>query len=166
MADNNQQAPGAANGAAGQQFNLGKIYLKDVSFETPGAPEIFQRPDWKPEVNVELGTTAAEIGAGTYEVVITVTVTTKQEDKVAYLCEVQQAGIFQVSGFDEPTLKALLGGYCPNILFAYAREAVSDLVAKGGFPQMLLAPVNFDALYQQKLAQEGQAGAESGQSAS
>lgn len=155
MAENNQ-GPAQQGGQTGQQFNLGKIYLKDVSFETPNSPGVFQGGEWKPEVNVDLGSNARPIADNTYEVVISVTVTVKQQDKVAYLCEVQQGGIFQLGGFDEPTLKALLGGYCPNILFPYAREAVSDLVAKGGFPQMLLGPVNFDALYQQKLAQQQQ----------
>jgi preprotein translocase subunit SecB len=158
MAENDNQ--GAAQQQQGeQQFNLGKIYLRDVSFETPNSPEIFQSGDWRPEVNVDLGSNARKVADQTYEVVVSVTVTAKQAGKTAYLCEVQQAGIFQLSGFDEPTLKALLGGYCPNILFPFAREAVSDLVGKGGFPQMLLGPVNFDALYQQRLAQEQQKGA-------
>ncbi|RFA30669.1 protein-export chaperone SecB [Alkalilimnicola ehrlichii] len=157
MAENNG-AGQATNqqGAAGQQFNLGKIFLKDVSFETPNSPEVFQTGEWKPEVNVDLDSNARGIAEKTYEVVVRVTVTTKQAGKTAYLCEIQQGGIFQIDGFDEPTLKALLGGYCPNILFPYAREAVSDIITKGGFPQMLLGPVNFDALYQQRLAQEKQ----------
>src|SRR5690606_18157092 len=112
--------------------------------------------EWRPEVNVDLASNAQAIAPNTFEVVLSVTVTAKQGGKVAYLCEVHQAGIFQLAGFDEKTLGPLLGAYCPNILFPFAREVVSDLVTKGGFPQMLLGPVNFDALYQQRMAQAAQ----------
>ena len=162
MAESNSSSQPQATGESGQQFNLGKIYLKDVSFETPNSPQIFQSGEWKPEVKVDLNSNARSLAEHTFEVVVSVTVTVKQDGKTAYLCEAAQAGIFQLSGFDKPTLNALLGGYCPNILFPFAREAVSDLVAKGGFPQMLLGPVNFEALYQQKLAQESQQGKEPG----
>jgi len=153
----NEQQQGAAGQSAPQQvFNIAKIYIKDVSFETPNSPQIFQGGDWRPDVNVELSTAAKPIADKTFEVVLTITVTTKLEQKTAYLCEVEQAGIFQLDGFDEPTLRGILGAYCPSVLFPYAREAISDLVAKGGFPQMLLGPVNFDALYAQRLAEEQQ----------
>ncbi len=153
----NQPQQGAAGQAAPQQlFNIAKIYVKDVSFETPNSPQIFQAGEWRPNVNVDLATNAQAIADKTFEVVLSITVTTKLEDKTAYLCEVHQAGIFQLDGFDEPTLRGILGSYCPSILFPYAREAISDLVAKGGFPQMLLGPVNFDALYAQRLAEEQQ----------
>jgi preprotein translocase subunit SecB len=145
----NQQAPG------GQIFNIAKIFLKDVSFEAPNAPQVFQAGEWAPQVNVDLGTNARAITENTYEVLLSVTVTTKLGDKTAYLCEIKQGGVFQIAGFDEQTLRGVLGSYCPSVLFPYAREAVSDLVTKGGFPQMVLGPVNFDALYAQKL-QEGQ----------
>ncbi|MEX0732608.1 MAG: protein-export chaperone SecB [Aquisalimonadaceae bacterium] len=132
-----------------QQFSIHKIYLKDSSFEVPGAPEIF-RGEWKPQVNVDLGTETKRIDDNTFESVLRITVTAKLEDKTAYLCEVEQAGIFGIAGFEGETLDALLGSYCPANLFPYAREAISDLVGKGGFPQMLLGPVNFEALYMQK----------------
>lgn len=155
MAENQQDG----TAPEGQQFNIGKVYLKDTSFETPNTPQIFQQ-EWQPQVNVELGTSAQKFADKAYEVVLTVTVTNKLGDKTAYLCEVKQAGIFHIDGFDEQTLRGLLGSYCPGILFPYAREAVSDLVSKGGFPQMVLGPVNFDALYQQKLASEQQQAAQ------
>jgi preprotein translocase subunit SecB len=139
-----------------QQFLMQKIYLKDISFETPNSPDIFLR-EWKPDVNVELGSLGKAVGDGVHEVVLSVTVTAKVEDKTAYLAEVHQAGIFTVKGFAEEEGKHMLGSYCLAVLFPYAREAISDLVTKGGFPQLLLAPVNFDALYAQHLQQEKQA---------
>jgi preprotein translocase subunit SecB len=136
-----------------QQFALQKVYLKDISFETPSSPGIFTEK-WEPEVSIELQTSGATLNDGVREVVLTVTVTAKLGDKVAYLVEVHQAGVFTVLGFGEDELRHMLGSYCPNILFPYAREAVSDLVAKGGFPQLLLAPVNFDALFTQHMQQQ------------
>ena len=150
-----EQTPPNPAAAPSQVFNIAKIYLKDTSFEAPNTPEVFQQ-EWQPEANVELATSARPVADNAYEVVVTVTVTTKLGDKTAYLCEIHQAGIFQLEGFDEQTLRGLLGSFCPNILFPYAREAVSDLVTRGGFPQMLLGPVNFDALYAQRVAQEQQ----------
>lgn len=132
-----------------QQFAIRKIYLRDVSFEVPNAPAIFAG-EWKPEVNVDLDTRTTKIAESSYETVVRITVTAKQGEKTAYLCEVEQAGVFALSGFDDKTLETLLGTYCPAQLFPYAREAVSDVVTKGGFPQMVLAPVNFEALYMQR----------------
>jgi preprotein translocase subunit SecB len=136
-----------------QQFQLQKIYLKDISFETPNSPEVFTE-NWEPDVNVELLTAAKPLTDGVHEVVLTVTVTAKVGDKTAYLSEVHQAGIFTLAGFKENERTHMLGSYCPNILFPYAREAISDLIGKGGFPQLLLAPVNFDALYAQHVQQQ------------
>lgn len=133
-------------------FNIQKIYVKDVSFETPNSPEIFTQ-QWDPKVEFNLSSNGQQIQDGIYEVNLTVTVTVKIEEKTAYLVEINQAGIFSVSGFQNEEIGHLLGSYCPNLLFPYAREAVSDLVGKGGFPPMLLAPVNFDALYAQHLQQ-------------
>lgn len=145
MAEDNAQA-------AERQFALQKIYVKDISFETPHSPEIFTQ-QWDPKMEFNLSSNARQLQQGVFEVNLTVTLTAKIEDKTAYLVEVCQAGIFGVGGFDEQELGHLLGSYCPNVLFPYAREAVSDLVMKGGFPPMLLAPVNFDALYVQHLQQ-------------
>lgn len=136
-----------------QQFQLQKIYLKDTSFETPSSPEIFTET-WEPDVNVELQTAGKPLSDDVHEVVLTVTVTVKVGDKTAYLVEVHQAGVFTLAGFNESERAHMLGSYCPNILFPYAREAISDLIGKGGFPQLLLAPVNFDALYAQHVQQQ------------
>lgn len=138
-----------------RQFALQKLYVKDVSFETPHSPEVFTQV-WEPKVEFNLASSAKPLNEGLFEVGLTVTVTTKVGEKTAYLVEVCQAGIFAVSGFNEQEYGHLLGSYCPNILFPYAREAVSDLVIKGGFPPMLLAPVNFDALYMQHVQQAQQ----------
>lgn len=147
--DKEEQNAAAASGEqAGQQFALQKIYLKDISFETPNSPEIFTE-EWKPDVNVELQTAGKPLTDEVMEVVLTVTVTSKLGDKIAYLAEVHQAGVFTMSGFNDDERVHMQGSYCPNILFPYAREAASDLIGKGGFPQLLLAPVNFDALLAQ-----------------
>lgn len=138
-------------------FQLQRIYTKDVSFEVPGAPEVFLQ-SWQPKVNLQLNTHTQRVGDSTtdYEVVLELTVTASNEDKVVYLVEIQQAGIFSVVGFEGEELEQLLGAYCPNLLFPYAREAVSDLVSRGTFPQLLLQPINFDALYQQAKQQQAE----------
>ncbi len=143
----------AQNQAQGQ-FSIQKIYTKDISFETPNSPAIFAQTKWEPEVNVQLNSRASTMENDMHEIVLTVTVTAKVADETAYLVEVQQAGVFQVVGFEEAQMGHLLGSFCPNILFPYVREAISDLVARGGFPQMLLQPVNFDALYAQHVQQQ------------
>ncbi len=140
MADSEQQS--------GAEFAIQKIYTKDISFETPNSPDIFKQ-QWQPQINVDLNTNGSMLEDNVYEVVLSLTVTAKLEEKTAFLVEVQQAGIFTIKGVGETDLPVMLGSFCPNILFPYAREAVSDLVTKGGFPQLLLAPVNFDALYAQ-----------------
>ncbi len=141
MTDSDQQQSDA-------EFAIQRIYTKDISFETPNSPAIF-RQQWRPQINVDLNTNGTELEDGIYEVVLSLTVTAKQEETTAFLVEVQQAGIFTIKGIDKKDLPVMLGSFCPNILFPYAREVISDLVAKGGFPQLLLAPVNFDALYAQ-----------------
>lgn len=153
MTESNQQA--ATQGEDNKEFVIQKIYLKDASFETPNTPQIFQK-EWKPEVSLQLGNSAITLDSDVHEIVITVTITAKIGEETAYLCEIKQAGIFTIKGYSEQDMGLMAGSYCPNILFPYAREAVSDLVVKGGFPQMLLAPVNFDALYQQHMQQQAQ----------
>ncbi len=157
--ENNQAQTGN-----GQQFEILRIYLKDVSFETPNSPEVF-RQEFKPEVNLQLNTTVQELDEGLFEVVLNLTVTSKEGDKTGFLVEVQQAGIFRLTGFDEAQKSTMLGAYCPNTLYPFAREAVSDLVIKGGFPQLVLAPINFEALYQQRLQQASAQSASSEQGA-
>ncbi len=139
-----------------QQFAIQKIYLKDVSFESPNAPGVFQENDWQPEINVQLNTEGKSLAEGVHEVTLTVTVTAKQGDNTAFLVEVKQAGVFQISGFPKEQMGGMIGAFCPETLFPFAREAIADLVAKGGFPQLLLAPVNFNALFMQHQQQQAQ----------
>lgn len=147
MADQPQEE----NSQAQPQFAIQKIYVKDISFETPNSPEVFNK-EWKPQVNVEIDTRGREIADDVHEIVLGVTVTAKFEETVAFLVEVQQAGIFVIKNFQDAEKGMMVGSYCPSLLFPYVREVVSDIVTKGGFPQFLLQPVNFDALYQQHLA--------------
>ena len=137
------------------KFTIQKIYAKDLSFEAPNSPQCFTE-QWDPKVNLELNTNTQSVAEHNYEVVLSITVTVSNNDKTAYLVEVQQAGIFHLEEFPDTILRAMLGSFCPNILFPYAREAVSDTVTRGGFPQLLLNPINFDALYEQHLQQQAQ----------
>lgn len=134
-------------------FTIKKIYCKDISFETPNSPAIFQA-EWEPKADVHLRTDAKKIAAGEYEVILMVTVTVKVGDKTAFLAEVKHAGIFGITGLTSDEMGPTLGSFCPSILFPYSREVVSDLVTRGGFPQFILAPVNFEALYQKHLAEQ------------
>ena len=142
-----------------QQFEIQRLYIKDTSFESPNTPDLF-REEWQPEVNIDLQTKSSILDGDVHEVVLTVTATTKIGDKTAFLVEVQQAGIFTLGGFDKEQLAHMLGSFCPNILFPYAREAMSDLVVRGGFPPLYLTPVNFDALYAQHAQQQGESNGE------
>ncbi len=137
------------------QFALQRIYVKDLSFEAPGAPKVFVG-DWKPDVKIDLATHTARIeGDGNlYEVTLELTVTAKNQDQVAFLVELKQSGIFLLENIPEDQVGQLLGAYCPNILFPYARETISDVVTRGSFPQMLLSPVNFDAVYAESVRQQ------------
>ena len=136
-----------------KQFSIQKIYVRDISFETPNTPLVFQEK-WEPETNMQLGNKATVLAEGVHEVILSVTVTAKLGDKTAYLAEVQQCGIFNVTGYDQNELPPIMGSLCPNILFPFAREAIADLVTRGGFPQLLLSPVNFDALFAEYAAQQ------------
>ncbi|NOZ36599.1 MAG: protein-export chaperone SecB [Gammaproteobacteria bacterium] len=136
-----------------QQFAIQKIYVKDLSFESPNAPAVFTA-DFQPQVNVELNTNGQSIGENVYEVVLSITVTVKQAEDTAYLVEVQQSGIFNIEGMPEDQMAGMLAVFCPSIIFPYAREAISDVVTRGGFPQLLLAPVDFNAMYTQHLEQQ------------
>lgn len=141
-----------------QQFAIQKLYLKDVSFESPNSPQVFtSESEWQPNINVQINSTNQKLAEDTYEVSLNVTVTATQNDKTAFLCEVKQAGVFTIAGFPSENLGGMIGAYCPEILFSFVREAVSDLIVKGGFPQFLLAPVNFNSLYTQQLQQQAEA---------
>ncbi|MCP4490788.1 MAG: protein-export chaperone SecB [Gammaproteobacteria bacterium] len=133
------------------QFTIQKIYVKDVSFESPATPQAFQFKKWEPKIDLNLGNQHSSLGNDNYEVILSVTVKVNREDKTAFLIEVQQAGIFVIQGFSEQDRNYLLGSQCMSILMPYARELVSDMTTRGGFPPLILAPVNFDPLYQQHL---------------
>jgi preprotein translocase subunit SecB len=135
-------------------FSIEKIYVKDLSLELPNAPQVFLQAE-QPQLEVQLGNASNSIDGVLFEVEVSVTVTARIGDKTAFLVEVVQAGIFQIRGVPDSELPAVLGIVCPNVLFPYARETVSDIVNRSGFPPVLLAPVNFEAIYQQQLAQQG-----------
>ncbi len=140
--------------ASGPQVVMQKIFLADASVEVPAAPMIFTQ-EWKPKMDVQLNTDVKNVADKTHQVTVKVTVTAKLEDTTAYLVEVHQAGIFVLQGFAEKDdVRPVLGAYCPNTLFPYLRESVSELIQKAGFPQFLLQPVNFDALFQEYLKQQ------------
>ncbi|MGQ4276795.1 protein-export chaperone SecB [Pseudidiomarina sp. E22-M8] len=159
MADE-QQVNGAAQGDAQasqeQAFAIQRIFTKDVSFEAPNSPQIF-RKEWKPELNLDLNVKNTKLEDNTYEVVLKITATNKVDEDVAFLAEVHQAGIFTIADSIEEAQRAqLLGAFCPNILFPYARECLSSLVSRATFPQLNLAPVNFDAVFAQHMQQQQQ----------
>lgn len=138
------------------EFQILKVYVEDLSLESPSTPGIF-KDDWSPEANVELNTQAHKTDQeDTYRVVLTLTVTTKCKEKVAFLVEIKQAGVFLIKGMPEDQMGQILGSFCPNTLFPYAREAISSMVTRAGFPDLQLAPINFDALYAQGLEQAAQ----------
>ncbi len=138
---------------ASGQFGLQRVYLKDLSFEAPATPAVFAR-EWKPQANIQMNTSAKKQGEDSYEVVLTVTVTVKNEEETVYLVEVQQAGLFLVKGIEESALERLLGAHCPNLLFPYAHAQINDVVIRGSFPQVPMAPVNFEALLMEAKKQQ------------
>ena len=139
------------NPDAGKQIGISKIYVKDFSFESPKAPDVFRSGEWTPQTDLNLRSShkAVEGEEKLHEVVLTITVEAKQDDQTMFLAEVQQAGLVQVDGYDEEEFKAIVGSFCPNILFPYAREAIASTVQRGGFPEVVLQPTNFEALYMQ-----------------
>jgi preprotein translocase subunit SecB len=153
MADNIPSGAPAAGSAP--EIALQNIYVKDASFEAPSGPNL-QIPEWNPQYGLNMNTAGAVIGTDTHEVVLTVTIEAKVGEKVAYLVEVKQAGIFLVRGYAEDDMRKIVAAFCPSVLFPYVRQAVSDLVLKGGFPPFLLPPVNFDALLTQSMQQQAQ----------
>jgi len=152
--EGNTQETAAAEQPAGPQFALQRIYLKDSSFESPGSPAVFQG-EWQPKINFDIKTRNTKMQDDLFEVVLVLTVEATQEDKPAFVVEVHQAGVFTAKDFEDVQLEQLLATVCPNILFPYAREVIDSLVVKGSFPALMLAPINFEALYaQQKQAQQ------------
>ncbi len=150
--------PAAA--APEKQIGIQKIYIKDFSFESPSAPEVFTTGDWTPKTNLNLRSSHSKTVGNNHEIILTVTVETKHADKTLFLVELQQAGLFHITGYTGEEFAAIVGSFCPNVLFPYARETIAAAISKGGFPEFLLQPINFDALYAQSRQQaaKGQAG--------
>ena len=153
---------GATDAAdTGPSFTVEKIYVKDLSMEVPGAPAVFNEQA-QPQLQMNLNQQVTRLNDAAFEVVLGITLTCTADEKPLYLAEVKQAGVFGLAGFDAGTLDAMLGTHCPNVLYPYARQLISDLIQAGGFPPFLLQPINFDALYGESLrqrAQQGQLGA-------
>ncbi|MCZ6925536.1 MAG: protein-export chaperone SecB [Rickettsia endosymbiont of Ixodes persulcatus] len=139
------------------EFIIQRVYVKDLSLETPHSPQAFQE-EWQPELNLQFTMNTSDIGADNHEVVLQITVTAKSKDKTLFLVEVKQAGLFTLKGFTEEQNHQVMSMTCPTILFPYAREAVSDLVGRAGFPPLYLAPVNFEALYAQQMQEQDDKG--------
>ncbi|MGI9222454.1 MAG: protein-export chaperone SecB [Woeseiaceae bacterium] len=136
-----------------KRISVAKIYVKDFSFESPLSPEIFKAEKWAPQTNLNLRSGFTELDNGVHEVVLTITVDAKEDDKTVFLVELQQAGLFELTGYENAEKSAITGSYCPNILFPFAREAIAGIIQKGGFPEFVLQPINFEALYIQSQQQ-------------
>ncbi|AAU38821.1 MULTISPECIES: protein-export chaperone SecB [Basfia] len=156
MAEENQ-TPATATEEQQAVLQIQRIYVKDISFEAPNLPHVFQQ-EWKPKLNFDLSTEAKQLGEDLYEVVLNISVETTLEDSgdLAFLCEVKQAGVFTISGLEDMQMAHCLTSQCPNMLFPYARELVSNLVNRGTFPALNLSPVNFDALFMEFLQRQEQ----------
>lgn len=147
MAENDQTQPAAGN-ATGTRFGVQRIYLKDASLESPDSPEAFRRA-YSPQVNFSINSRSKKLDESVFEVVLRLTADVKQDDKTLFLVEVQQAGIFEISGLEGERLEQVLAITCPTMLFPYGREAVDSLVVKASFPPLMLAPINFESVYMQ-----------------
>ena len=142
-----------------KRISVAKIYVKDFSFESPMAPGVFKTEKWSPQTNLNLRSAHVQVAEGVHEVVLTITVDAKEDDKTVFLVELQQAGLFELTGYEDNERAAITGSYCPSILFPYAREAIASVIQKGGFPEFVLQPINFDALYMQTQKQAEEAAA-------
>jgi preprotein translocase subunit SecB len=152
---NTQESSSQQQTAEEPRFVIQRIYIKDVSFESPNSPAVYAE-EWQPETNLQMNTQATPLGNNYYEVELELTITVKSNDKTAFLVEVTQAGVFEIVGYTQEQLNQLLASYAPGTLFPYAREAIASLVSKGSFPEMHLSPINFDALYAQRLEEAAQ----------
>jgi preprotein translocase subunit SecB len=155
MADETPIGAASAADPNAQELVLQSIYIKDASFEAPLGPNL-QVTEWNPQFGMNMNTTGTVLAENMHEVVLTITLEAKIADKVAYLVEVKQAGVFLIRGYAEEEARRIVASFCPGVLFPYVRQAISDLILKGGFPPFLLPPVNFDALYQQSVDQARQ----------
>ena len=149
--------------AVEKQLAISKIYVKDFSFESPQAPAVFKSGEWKPQTNLNLRSSHTVVEDNIHEVVLTITVEAKEEDKTLFLVELHQAGLFDIAGYEGEELNAIVGSFCPNILFPYARESIASMIQRGGFPEFVLQPINFDALYMQSKQQAAASQAEAEQ---
>jgi preprotein translocase subunit SecB len=155
---NEVRAAGPESDMSSVQVTLQSVYLKDCSYESPNGPRLPNNQAWDPKFQLNMNTSTEELGPDVREVLLTVTVEAKQNDVTLYLVEVKQGGVFTIQGASSEDLKRLIGSFCPNVLFPYAREVMSDLIIKGGFPNFVLPLVNFDALFAQAAQQPPQAG--------
>jgi preprotein translocase subunit SecB len=162
MADNDNQVNPAATQTAETRFGVQRIYIKDASFEAPDTPDCFRRA-YTPQVNFSINSRSKKLDGSSYEVVLRLTADVKQDDKTVFLVEVQQAGIFEVAGLEGERLEQVLTITCPTVLFPYGREAVDALVTKGSFPALMLAPINFEAVYMQAKRNQAEKAAAAGQ---
>ena len=139
-----------------KRLSVVKIYVKDFSFESPQSPNIFNAQEWSPNTNLNLRSSHSPVNETFHEVVLTITVEAKEKDsdKTIFLVELQQAGVFDISGYEKEEMSVLIGSFCPGTLYPYAREAIAGIIQKGGFPEFVLQPINFEALYQQSLQQQ------------
>jgi preprotein translocase subunit SecB len=137
----------AEQDAQQKQISIQKLYVKDFSFESPSSPNVFTGSDWKPTTNLNLRSGHSHVAEDIHEVVLTITVEAKHEETTLFLVEIQQAGLFQVAGYSKEEFEAIVGSFCPGTLFPFARETIASMVSKGGFPEFVLQPINFDALY-------------------
>ena len=146
---------------AEKQLSITKIYVKDFSFESPQSPGVFRTNEWSPKTSLNLRSTHTPVDGDFHEVVLTISVEAKDGDKTVFLVELHQAGLFEVTGHTPDEAGMLFGSFCPNILFPYARESLSTMIQKGGFPEFVLQPINFDALYMQSMQQQQEQAASS-----
>ena len=139
-----------------KRLSVVKIYVKDFSFESPQAPTVFNAQEWAPKTNLNLRSAHSPVSDTFHEVVLTITVEAKEKDsdKAIFLVELQQAGVFDISGYEKEEMGVLIGSFCPGVLYPYAREAIAGIIQKGGFPEFVLQPINFEALYAQSLEQQ------------
>jgi len=151
MAENDKLSADVDAGAE-RGIGIQKLYLKDCSFESPDSPKVFAIEKWEPKLNLHVDTKVRPGNDDRFEVLLKITVEAKQDDKTAFICEVEQGGVFIVKGFDEEAQRQLLAVYCPGILYPYAREQVCSLVSKGGFPTLMLQPISFEEMYMKQQA--------------
>ena len=147
--------PSTTGEETGTQFAIQRTYVADLSFEAPQGPTVF-KDSWEPKLNLDINTNSQAIEGDLHSVVLTLTVTVQNKDTTAFLIEIKQAGIFTITGFPEEELHHTLGSFCPSVLYPYAREVVTNLVSRGGFPQLVLAPINFEALYRKHLEKKAE----------